>query len=278
MEWFSVSFQIFYRSCIAILILWVFTLSAYGLRGVRTSFKSIKGLVPKLFVLALCNFAHQFFIVKGVYLILPGLVTIVEESTLFFAVMLAFIFIPGERSLIKHPMFIAGIVMSVIGMILTSLPELSGHAVGGGSVIGIISVLISAMAWAVFSLLIKLWLPDTPATITSSIIFTLVIPFFLVSLLLSGSSGILSPDVPVSAWIILTVSGVIGIGLGYAFFYNSLKGLGVTLTSSLSILMPVITAVLSFFVFGEVLSPLQLSGAAVLLVGSLFIVRTRISS
>jgi drug/metabolite transporter (DMT)-like permease len=99
-----------------------------------------------------------------------------------------------------------------------------------------------------------------------------------VSLLLSGSSGILSPDVPVSAWIILTVSGVIGIGLGYAFFYNSLKGLGVTLTSSLSILMPVITAVLSFFVFGEVLSPLQLSGAAVLLVGSLFIVRTRISS
>jgi len=98
-----------------------------------------------------------------------------------------------------------------------------------------------------------------------------------VSMMLGGSPGILSPAVPLSAWIILAVSGVIGIGIAYPCYYQSLKGLGVTLTSSLSLLIPVITAAVSFFMFGEVLSIVQIIGTAVLLVGCLMIVRTRFS-
>lgn len=177
------------------------------------------------------------------------------------------------------PLFLAGLLMAVAGVVLTALPELvsSAAAEGGGSEAGIIFVLISSFAWALFSLLIRLWLPDTPSAVTSSLVFTMVIPFFLISMLLSGGPGVLTADVPSNGWLILTVSGIIGIGLGYSFYYQSLKGLGVTLTSSLSLLIPVMTAVISFFMFGEVLSPAQFAGTAVLLTGCYLIARTRFS-
>ncbi|MBI9108610.1 MAG: DMT family transporter [Spirochaetales bacterium] len=273
-DWFSVSFQNFYRFGVAILILWIFTLSIYGRRRVVESVKKIKWAMPKLLVIAFCNFAHQFFLIKGVYLIFPGLAMIVEESTIMFAVVLAFIFIPGERRVIRQPLFIAGLALAVAGVILTSLPSLFSGTVGAGSAFGIFFVLISSLAWAFFSLLIRLWLPDTPSMVTSSLVFTLVIPFFLVSMFLEEGPGILSTFVPSSAWIILTVSGIIGIGIAYPCYYQSLKGLGVTLTSGLSLLIPLFTAVISFFMFGEVLSPVQLAGTAVLLSGCLIIVRT----
>jgi drug/metabolite transporter (DMT)-like permease len=120
-----------------------------------------------------------------------------------------------------------------------------------------------------------MWLPDVPAAVSSSLIFTLVIPYFFIGLLAGGGQGVLQAETPVSAWLILSFSGIIGIGLGYSFYYQSLKGLGVTLTSSLGLLIPVFTAVISFFVYRETLSPLQIAGSAVLLSGCFVVVRTR---
>ena len=276
-DWFSVSFQNFYRFGVSILILWIFTLASLGPAGVIDAVRPVRRPFPKFLVIALCNFAHQFFLIRGVYLLFPGLVTIVEESTIVFAVLLAFLFIPEERRLIKSPIFITGLVMAVAGVGLTAVPELiAGGAESGGAVAGIIFILISSLAWALFSLLVRLWLPETPSAVTSSIVFSLVIPFFLIAMIFE-SGEILPSGAPPEAWLLLTLSGLLGIGIAYPCYYKALKGLGVTMTSVLGLLIPVITAALSFVVFGEVLSLLQLAGTAVLLTGCLIIMRTRFS-
>ena len=277
-EWFSVSFQNFYRFGISIAILWIFTLLNSPKGGIKAALKQVRYPLPKLLCIAVCNFAHQFFLIKGVYTLLPGLVTIVEESTIIFTVALAFAFLPEERSFIKSPRFIAGIVLAVAGVIVTAVPDLSGtqSASYSGAAFGIVFILVSSFAWAVFSLLIRLWLPEMPSSITSSLVFTLVVPFFLISML-AGGSDILPASVPAAGWFILSVSGVLGIGIAYPCYYTALKGLGVTLTSSLGLLIPIMTAAISFFVFDEVLGPVQTAGAAMLLGGCFIVVRTKFS-
>ena len=277
-DYFSVSFQNFFRFAVSILVMWSFTLITIGRRDTAAAIRGIQNPIPKLACIALCNFAHQLFLIKGVYLLLPGLVTIVEESTIIFAVALAFIFIPDERRLITNPCFIAGLVLAVAGVILTALPEITSSTESASSdpVLGVLFVLVSSLAWALFSLMIRLWLPSTPAPISSSLIFSLVVPFFLISNLIGaagGSPGILQAGVPVSAWLLLSISGVIGIGLGYSFYYQAIKGLGVTLASSMGLIIPLISMMVSYFVFGETLSAVQAAGTAALLAGCFLIIR-----
>ncbi|MDC7125552.1 MAG: DMT family transporter [Spirochaetales bacterium] len=274
-DYFSVSFQNFFRFAVAIVIMWSFTLLTIGGRTAWNSLKSISYSLPKLFLVAVCNFCHQIFLIKGVYLLMPGLVTIVEESTIIFSTTLAYIFIPAERSLIRKPAFMAGLLMAVAGVVITSLPELSGvkDFAGDSPVMGLLFVFISSLAWAGFSLMIKLWFTDVPSAVTSSIVFTLVIPIFLISILFDKGPALLQACIPVKIWLLTIVSGIIGIGLGYSFYYQSIKGLGIALNSSLGLLIPVITAVISFLFLGERLLPVQIAGAIVLLSGSLIVVR-----
>ncbi len=276
--YFSVSFQNFFRFAVSIVILWIFTLAAAGRTRTISSIRGIRRPVRRLPLIALANFSHQFFLIKGVYLLLPGLVTIIEESTVIFAAVLAFIFIPEERSVIRQPRLIVGMLIAVAGVLLTALPEVvsRGSSPQAFPAAGVMCIIISSFSWALFSLLIRLWLPDTPAPVTSSLIFTLVIPFFIVSMLFEGSvAAPVASSVPASAWIQLGVSGVIGIGLGYSFYYQAIKGLGVTMTSSLGLGIPLVTMLISFIVFGERLLPVQAAGTAALLAGSFMLIRTR---
>ena len=122
-DYYTVSFQNFYRFLVSILIVWIFTLVTVGRYRVIESVKTVKYLVPKLLAVAVCVFAHQFFVIKGVYTLMPGLVTIVEESIIIFSACLAFIFIPVERKLILQPLYIAGLIIAIGGVVLTAMPE-----------------------------------------------------------------------------------------------------------------------------------------------------------
>jgi drug/metabolite transporter (DMT)-like permease len=143
---------------------------------------------------------------------------------------------------------------------------------------GILIILLSSVSWAFFGVAVKSWLPATPSSVISSLVFSLVIPMFFISMLLSGSPGILQADIPASAWVLLVVSGIIGIGIGYSLYYKSVMVLGITFTSSMGLLIPVIAAIISFFVFGERLQAVQIAGTAVLLSGCFFIIRVRVKT
>jgi len=118
-------------------------------------------------------------------------------------------------------------------------------------------------------------LASLPASLTTSLVFTLVVPMFLLSHL-CVCGGAFFPRADPAGWLVLALSGLVGGGGGYLFYYSSLPVLGVTTAASLSLLIPLVTGLLSFFCFGEVPAPTQLLGGAVLMAGCAVLIRIRL--
>ena len=70
-----------------------------------------------------------------------------------------------------------------------------------------------------------------------------------------------------SRWIWLGLSGVIGLSLGDAFYFQSLISVGPRLGSLLLSLAPIFGSVIAWIFFGETLSVLQITGIALALAG-----------
>ena len=70
-----------------------------------------------------------------------------------------------------------------------------------------------------------------------------------------------------SRWLWLSLSGVIGLSLGDAFFFQSLVSVGPRLGSLLLSLAPIFGSIMAWLFFGETLSPMQLMGVVLALAG-----------
>jgi drug/metabolite transporter (DMT)-like permease len=70
-----------------------------------------------------------------------------------------------------------------------------------------------------------------------------------------------------SRWLWLSLSGVIGLALGDAFFFQSLVSVGPRLGSLLLSLAPIFGSIIAWVFFGETLTVLQIIGIAVALTG-----------
>jgi drug/metabolite transporter (DMT)-like permease len=70
-----------------------------------------------------------------------------------------------------------------------------------------------------------------------------------------------------SRWIWLSLSGVIGLSLGDAFYFQSLVSLGPRLGSLLLSLAPIFGSFIAWVFFGETLTPLQIMGILLALSG-----------
>ena len=70
-----------------------------------------------------------------------------------------------------------------------------------------------------------------------------------------------------SRWMWLSISGVIGLALGDAFFFQSLISVGTRLGSLLLSLAPIFASLIAWIFFGETLTPLQITGVVIALTG-----------
>ncbi|MBC7877765.1 MAG: DMT family transporter [Anaerolineales bacterium] len=70
-----------------------------------------------------------------------------------------------------------------------------------------------------------------------------------------------------SRWIWLSLSGVIGLSLGDAFLFQSFLSVGVRLGTLLLSLAPIFGSIIAWALFGETLTPLQITGIVLALGG-----------
>lgn len=75
-----------------------------------------------------------------------------------------------------------------------------------------------------------------------------------------------------SRWIWLSLSGVIGLSLGDAFFFQSLVSVGPRLGSLLLSLAPIFGSIIAWIFFGETLTVLQITGIVLALTGIAWVV------
>ncbi len=269
---YPVLFQGFYRYVVSLIVLWPFFLLTNGVSYAGRSMKIVSAMLPSIALIACANYIFQICFTYGLYLIHPGLATLILQSGIIFSVILSILFFPDERRTIKSWKFQLGLLMAVIGVILTII---GGRDLGKLEFnTGVLAILAAAISWSFMSSLIKKWLPDVPAILSLSSVISIVAPLLLLTQIAAGG-GISLPAAPPAAWIIISASGIIGVGLGQSLFYSALPVLGLSLSASLDLIIPLLTGIGSFFVFGELLSVIQIAGGIVLLSGSYLVIRIR---
>jgi drug/metabolite transporter (DMT)-like permease len=140
--------------------------------------------------------------------------------------------------------------------------------------LAIVVVLVSSLCWALLGALVRKWLGGLSPSFALSSVFTVVTGlFFLTYLIYYG--GLPIPSAPPLMWMFLLLSGLIGLGIGHSLYYRSVGILGLALSSSLALLIPLLVGMSSFFLFGERLTWIQLAGGAVLLGGCYLVIRAR---
>lgn len=128
--------------------------------------------------------------------------------------------------------------------------------------IGISAALGSALAWAVGLILLKMIKQDVPAlglTLITGTIGTVLLGMFM---LLTGYT-----EIQWWPFVVLGVSGVLGISLGDTFFFEALGGLSAHLVVLFGVLGQAFTVVLAVLFLGERISALQWLGIAMIIGG-----------
>ncbi|PIE32603.1 hypothetical protein CSA56_14965 [candidate division KSB3 bacterium] len=269
---FPVNLQNFFRYFTSILFIWpVFFLSTPHSK-ITVACQTLPSILPKLFVMAGIVYLFQQSFTYSFYLLHPGFGSLVYKTGVIFSVLLAALFFPDERTTLKNRAFQGGVLLAGIGVIFT--------IVGGehfGKIefnLGVLFILFAAACWSLLTTLIKKWIPTVPASFAVSIILVIVTPLFLLTDIIIHR-GLHWPEAPGIIWALMLVSGVIGVGVAHSSYYASVPTLGVALCATLDLSRPFLAGVISFIVFKESITALQLLGGLLLLAGSYLVIRVR---
>lgn len=140
--------------------------------------------------------------------------------------------------------------------------------------IGEFSALLTAFFWVISGIFFERASKRTTSLAVSFLrmIFGLV----LISIVLWISRGNpFATDASPSAWLWLSLSGVVGFVIGDVFLFEAYVRIGTRIALLMMSLSPVLTGVLSYFIFGEVLEPRAVVGIALTLAGIAVVTMTR---
>lgn len=167
----------------------------------------------------------------------------------------------------------AGILLSFGGIMLLVT---SGGKVDLSSslLLGNVLLLGCAMVWAVYTTGSKpLLARHSPLKLTAWTMVTGTIPLVLISI-----PDLRSQDwsaVPPIAWGALLYSAVLAAAVGYTIWYSSVQRVGNARTVVYNNLTPIVAILFAWLTLGDALEPLQLLGAAIVMVGLLITRRGR---
>jgi drug/metabolite transporter (DMT)-like permease len=258
--------QNFYRYLAAVVVLVPLNLACYREEFLH-SLKNIRQFLLPVFLV----FIFQTLWVKGIYLLEPALVALIARSSVLFVAFFSFIFFADERQVIHSRVFIIGSLMAIAGVagVIAGKNGLRLGSLGPGVLI----ILLGAVFWALYLTVVKKIVRNIDTLVAVTIIFSLAVPLFLAASLLFGNIGDVMKT-PAGVNVVLFVSGIFCVGIANAFNYKSIKLIGTSISSNFVLITPFFTAVASYFIFGEVLSSLQVVSGIVLVAGCVVLLRT----
>lgn len=162
---------------------------------------------------------------------------------------------------------IAGILLAAVGVLMVvtrgDLDALSGGSFGTP---GDFLVMISALNWAVFSILSRRGLHKYPATLM--MFYVMGFGWLFTTLLLLAGPGLSEISrLSLSGWMGVLFLGVFCSGLAYIFWYDALRVLPVAQAGAFVYLEPFVTLVIAALVLGEAITLISFLGGLVILLG-----------
>ena len=139
---------------------------------------------------------------------------------------------------------------------------------------GEISALLTALFWTVTSLSFEA-AGKRVGSLQVNLI-RLVIAFFIYAVYLKITRGMFLPvDAGAERWLWLSLSGLVGFVIGDLLLFQAFVVVGARISMLIMSLSPPVTALISWLMLGEVLSPMNWLGMAVTLTGISLVVLKR---
>ena len=187
--------------------------------------------------------------------------------------LLALIFFPEERHILRQWQFQVGTLLGLLGAIGVFWFQ-PGATAGHAAIRGLLIVFIATICWALYGVLVK-----RPSARLGSIRSFGLISFITSALLfpLACAFGNVATPVEVSWFVnlVLVISAVTCITMAHILYYVAIQEIGVALAQTLQLLCPLGALALSTWIFGEHLTTAQLGSAAILLFGAFLAMRVK---
>jgi drug/metabolite transporter (DMT)-like permease len=261
--------QNFYRYLVAFLAVLPFVLLRFRSGGTRLDAPVFFAcLIPSL-----PNVVHQITQTVALYHMGPGVYAIFGRSSVIFTALLALIFFPEERRIIRQWQFQVGTALGLVGAVGVVRFQ-QGWQTGAVPLRGFAIALTASFCWALYSVLVK-----RPSARLGPIRSFGIISFItsLLLLPLTIMFGKIETPLHVDARIsvILIISAVTCITLAHVLYYVAIRKVGVALSQTLQLICPAGALVLSAYFFGERLTHAQLWSAGLLLFGAFLAMRVK---
>jgi drug/metabolite transporter (DMT)-like permease len=219
------------------------------------------------------NVVHQVTQVMALFYMGPGVYAIFTRSSVIFTALLALLFFPEERYVIRQWQFLVGTLLGLVGAFGVIWFQ-AGFQTGHIPLPGLAIAFTATFCWALYGIFVK-----RPSGELGSIRSFGIISFITSALLLplTLAFGNLATPWHVS-WHVnanLVISAVSCITLAHILYYVSIREIGVALAQTLQLLCPAGALALSWWIFGERLNSAQLWSAGILLFGAFLAMKTK---
>lgn len=254
--------QNFYRYSIACLAVAPFAFFFFD----RNAAPLNRRLLVACAIPALPNVVHQITQVVALFYMGPAVFTIFMRCCVIITAVLALIFFPEERWIIRKWQFQLGTILGMFGAVGVVWFQPNGESTHI-SWRGFFIACTAALCWALYGVLVK-----RPSAQLGTVRSFAIISFITSALLLPLTLifGNIATPLHATARVnaILVISAVTCISAAHLLYYIAIRELGVALSQTLQLLCPLLALGLSAWIYGEKLTHLQILSAIVLLAGA----------
>ena len=269
LRYYDIWAQNFYRYSVACLAIAPFVAFRIRRGGPRLDLRAFAlCLIPSL-----PNVVHQIAQTVSLFYIGPGVYAIFTRSSVIMTALLALIFFPEERHILRQRQFQVGTVLGLFGAIGVFWFQ-PGTDTGHVAIRGLLIAFVATICWALYGVLVKRPSaklgPIRSFGLVSFITSTLLFP-------LTCAFGNVATPLHVS-WLvnlILAVSAVTCITMAHVLYYVAIQEIGVALAQTLQLLCPLGALLFSAWIFHERLTVAQTCSAAILLSGAFLAMRVK---
>jgi drug/metabolite transporter (DMT)-like permease len=219
------------------------------------------------------NVVHQLTQVMALWYMGPGVYAIFMRSTVIITAVLALIFFPEERWVVRQWQFQLGTLLGLagaVGVLWFQPSRESGHI----ALAGLLIAFAAALCWALYGVLVKR--PSAAlGTVRSFAVISCITSVLLFPLTLAFGNIATPAQVSTKVNLIMVISAVTCISMAHLLYYIAIRELGVALSQTLQLLCPLFALALSAWLFGESLTSAQVFCAVILLVGAFLAMRVK---
>jgi drug/metabolite transporter (DMT)-like permease len=194
----------------------------------------------------------------------PGYATLLQKTIPVFGAVFGYLFFADERSHIRSLRFLFGLLggtLGAAGVILAQGKVAEGHFQGSALIV------FSSACWALYTVGIKKVMGKTDPISAFTVVSVLTTAALGIFAAAFGDPGAILSISPLMALLVI-FSGVTSIGIGHPLYFYAVRDLGVAVCTAILLVNVIITPLVSFFLFGEILSVHQILWGVVLVVGA----------